>query len=414
LNRLGKPADLNIAIVTKTISDWAGFLKKISPLASVLFILLNVQTLLKKRPVITLLILVPLLAITRRAEVLRVIFAIALFWIFLEKLSSGIGKLDRRLAILLAVYAFVIFIGIFNPWFYLMMFDGSLRYKFILESHNALCILVFMIFIYLCETLVSTAREPARRRLKVLLVIAVCALILVFLFIKSRLYIGMSFCYLSIITFKRWRQLRLLLLIPVFYIGSFILLTVLSKQIVLHMDSSVLRELQRQRLARDSMYLADSNFLKTVDFSSMMMNQRLLTTSTTGRVKLIKAFGLTVKYAGWKKFIYANNIDNYISVKRRIPYINLSASSLTENSYLTVMLSAGFTGLLLLLYMLGLYISHFLRRREPFSLAFFVLLLAVWFFEETTIFTFSLIAHLFALASINRIEKEDHEGSVSN
>jgi len=403
LTKLDKPADLNIAISVKVTSDWAAVLKKISPFASVLFILLNVQALLKRSPAITLLILAPLLAITHRVEVLRVIFAIALFWIFLEKLSSGIGKMHRWLAVLLALYAIVIFIGIFDPWFYLMMSDHSLRYKFILESHNALCILVFMIFIYLCETLLTTVREPAARWLKVLLVVAICALVLVFLFIKSRLYIGMSFCYLSIVTFKTWRQLRLLILLPAFYAGSFILLTVLSKQVAHRMNGTVLRQLEKQMQARDS-----------VDFTSMIMNQRLLNTSSTGRGKLIEAFGVTVKDFGWQKFIYANNVDNYMTVKRRIPNINIAASSMTENSYLTVILSAGFVGLILLLYMVGLYISRFIRRREPLSLAFFTLLLAVWFFEESVMFSFSLIAHLFALSSINRIEKEDHEGSIGN
>ena len=220
LTKLGKPADLNLATIVKIISDWASFLKKISPFASTLFILLNLGTLLKKKAsVITLLILVPLLIITRKPEVLRVIFSIALFWIFLEKFSSGIGKMDRRLAVFLCLYALVIFGCIFDPWLYLMMYDGSFRYRFILESHNALCILVFMIFIYLLETLLDTIPRPGRPWHRPLLVVSICALILVFLFIKSRLYIGMTFAFLCIVAFKRWRQMRILLLLPIVYAG---------------------------------------------------------------------------------------------------------------------------------------------------------------------------------------------------
>ncbi|MDO6435543.1 hypothetical protein Q4E93_33320 [Flavitalea sp. BT771] len=417
LNRLHKTADLNIAIVTKVISDWAVFLKKISPLASILFILLNVRTLLKKRStVITLLILVPLLVITRRAEVLRVIFSIALFWIFLEKFTAGIGTTDRRLAVFLSLYALVLFAGIFYPWFYLMMYDGSLRYKFILESHNALCILVFAIFIYLCETLLSTIRLPSSRGLKILLMVAICALTLVFLFIKSRLYIGMSGAYLFIIAFKRWRKMPALLLLPSMYIGLFLLLTLLSQQAAFRMDPRVIEQLRREMLARDSTLASDSSYLAgNADFAAAMMaNRRLFSASGTGRDKLVKAVMVTISHGGWQHFIYNNNVDHYLTVKRRVPNINIAASSLTENAYLTTILSAGFTGLILLLYMAGLYLAHFIRRKEIFSLAFFLLLLAAWFFEETTIFTFSLMAQLFALGSINRIEKEDHEGSAGN
>jgi hypothetical protein len=417
LNKLHKSADLNIAIVTKVISDWAAILKKMSPLASILFILLNVRTLLKKRStIITLLILVPLLVVTRRAEVLRVIFSIALFWIFLEKFTAGIGTTDRRLAVFLSLYALVLFAGIFYPWFYLMMYDGSLRYKFILESHNALCILVFAIFIYLCETLLSTIRLPSSRGLKILLIVAICALTLVFLFIKSRLYIGMSGAYLSIITFKRWRKMPALLLLPSMYIGLFLLLSLLSQQAAFRMDPKVINELRRQMLSRDSTLASDSSYLAgNADFAAAMMaNRRLFSASGTGRDKLIKAVMVTIRHGGWQHFIYNNNVDHYLTVKRRVPNINIAASSLTENAYLTTILSAGFIGLILLLYMAGLYLAHFIRRKEIFSLAFFLLLLAAWFFEETTIFTFSLMAQLFALGSINRIEKEDHEGSAGN
>jgi len=417
LTKLGKPADLNLATIVKIISDWASFLKKISPFASTLFILLNLGTLLKKKAsVITLLILVPLLIITRKPEVLRVIFSIALFWIFLEKFSSGIGKMDRRLAVFLCLYALVIFGCIFDPWLYLMMYDGSFRYRFILESHNALCILVFMIFIYLLETLLDTIPRPGRPWHRPLLVVSICALILVFLFIKSRLYIGMTFAFLCIVAFKRWRQMRILLLLPIVYAGVFIAITLFSRQAAIHMDPTVVEKLEEKMMTRDSLLKADTTRLpkKSEIAAALVMNQRLTNFSTTGRMQLIEAFGATFQHFGWQHFIYSNNVENYLAVKRRIPYINLSASSLTENAYLTMILSSGLVGLLLLLYMSGTYINYFIRRKQLFSLAFFLLLMAVWVFEETTIFTFSLMAQLFALSSINRIEKEDHESSIGN
>jgi hypothetical protein len=402
--------DLNIAIVIKVISDWALVLKKISPLASAVFILLNIRSLLRKRAtLITLLVLVPLLIITRRADVLRVIFSIAVFWIFLEKFVTGIGTTDRRLAVFLSVYAIVISAGVFYPWFYLMMHDGTLRYKFILETHNALSILVFFIFIALYEALLSTIRNPASRAFRILLIVAICALTLVFLFIKSRLYIGLSFAYLSIVTFKRWRQMRSLLILPSVYIGFFLLLTFFAQQGAFRMDPRIMERLRLEMLARDSSYLDGD-----LDLAAMMANRRLFSLSSTGRDKLVKAVGITIRQRGWQNCIYNNNVQHYLKVKRAIPNINMAVSSLTENAYLTTLLSAGFVGLILLLYMAGLYLAYFIRQKEFFSLVFFLLLLAAWCLEETTIFTFSLIAHLFALATINRLEKEDHEGSAGN
>lgn len=417
MTMLGKPADLNIAAFIKVISDWAMWLKKISPLASTLFILLNVQTLLKKRAtIITLLILVPLLVMTRRADVLRVIFAIAMFWIFLEKFSSGIGKLDRRLAVFLSLYALVILVCIFVPSFYI--YDGSLRYKFILESHNALSILVFLIFIYVCETLLQTVSHPAPRLLKIFLVIAIYMIILIFLFIKSRIYIGISFFYLCIITFKRWRQLRVLLLMPVVYVCAFLALSLLTRHIAGYMDPDIVSKVKQKVVAPNPSsknHTKDPNVPSESEIvAALVMNQRISSSSTTGRMNLVKAFSTTFRLLGWKKFIYSNSVEGYMEVKRHIPNINIAASSLTENTYLTTILTAGFVGLLLLLYMSGVYVGYFVRHRQLFSLAFFALLLAAWLFEESTMFAFSLMAQFFALSSINRIEKEDHESSTGN
>src|ERR1700761_2124730 len=124
-----KSFDISATVVVKTISDWAALLKKLSPVAGVLFIILNLPALVRKwKAIVTILLLVPLLIMNPRAEVLRVIFSVCIFWIFLQKFASGIGKMNYYIALVLAVYSIVMFAGILNPDFYTRMDDGNYRY----------------------------------------------------------------------------------------------------------------------------------------------------------------------------------------------------------------------------------------------------------------------------------------------
>src|SRR5579864_1130921 len=88
-------ADLTASIFIKIVSDWGRLLKKISPIAGPLFILLNIGSLFRNRKaLVTLAILVPLLVLHPRQEILRILFAIAVLWIFFDKFSTGLGKFN--------------------------------------------------------------------------------------------------------------------------------------------------------------------------------------------------------------------------------------------------------------------------------------------------------------------------------
>src|SRR6185369_15406165 len=103
--------------------------------------------------VVTALLFVPALIITPSFEILRLIFSVCILWIFIRKFDEPYDKFSVFITAVVCLYSVIIFLGIFVPEFYLKMEGNTYRYKFILESHNALSVLVFISFLYLVNSL---------------------------------------------------------------------------------------------------------------------------------------------------------------------------------------------------------------------------------------------------------------------
>ncbi len=442
-----RPLDLNITILIKYISDWGTLLKKVSPFASIAFICLNLKSIItSKRAIVCILLLVPAFIITPGADSLRLILSSCVLWIFIDKFKSPYQTFSLIVAALIGLYSCVIFAGIFFPDFYLKMGGGALRYKFILESHNALSILVFMFFIYLCNTLLMLAEKKETGWKFVALFIPFLLLIITFLFIKSRLYIGLSLLLLIIIAIKNYQKSKLLAVAPVIYFTIFVLLSQFSINLAERKTNqtpvvqTLPQEFNPVPENKDSLPIVaplpevspskvtvkpipvnpapvDSALKKKDGITQgdiVLDNSRLLNLSTTGRWPMIQIFFDLYSELGWKKFIYQNNTAAYLEKKKVLPGIDLNASTLTENTYLVIFLNSGFLGFFTFLFIFGYYLLHFFKRKEYFSLGYFLFLMAVWFFEETIMFPFSMITHLFALATINRFERKTYESSNSH
>jgi hypothetical protein len=386
------PLDINLSIGLKYVSDWGMMLKKLSPLSSPLFIALNRNIILRsKKAIVTLLLFMPFLFLNPSMDTVRFLFSICIFWIFLEKFNTPYKYFSLAVTCLIALYAFIIFAGIFFPENYLVMGGGDLRYKFFLESHNALCIPVLISFIYLVNALVQDLEQRGPVWMRPVIFIAIILLCIVFLFIKSRLYLGISFLMILLVALQNIRKTKLLLAIPVIYGVLFLGLTLLKKDLA---TERVIIHGQHRGAYR------------------IMDNTRMWNLSATGRWGMVQAFGKTVAERPWHQFIYQNNTQPYLAYKSMLPNMDLSASTLTENAYMIVFLNTGAAGLCIFLYIFGFFAVHFLKRKEYLSLIYFLLLMGVWLFEETVLFPFSLFCQLLALATVNRFERKKQESST--
>jgi hypothetical protein len=154
--------------------------------------------------------------------------------------------------------------------------------------------------------------------------------------------------------------------------------------------------------------------IKRQEALKLVDNNRVFSLSGTGREKMWYTFVQLFRDSGWKKFIYQNNTRVYLERKSHLPYININASTLTENSYMLLLLSTGYLGLLVFLFVFFHYFRYFLKRQAWFTILYFLLLMAVWFYEESLGFPFSMVAQLFALMTVLRFEKKPDETSIDH
>lgn len=414
------PIDINIPLIIKYISDWHILLKKISPLSSFVFIALNAKKLLDPKVIVTALLFVPALIITPSFEILRLIFSVCILWIFIRKFDEPYDKFSAIVTAIVCLYSFIIFLGIFVPEFYLKMEGNTYRYKFILESHNALSVLVFISFLYLVNSLLYFDKKEQPVWIKVTIFISLILLTIVLLFIKSRLYIGLSWLFVAIVAFQNFKSSKLTAAIPLIYIAAFMGLAQFSQyfapgasgenssQVATNTNTPSSDKKVDTTAGGTSSAVRPSTSARTDSLEKkyeIIDNKRILSFSSTGRWSMTRAFFEMFREMGWKQFIYQNNTDEYLRRKSQLPNINVNASTLTESTYLVILLYTGYLGLATYLFIFGYYIAYFLRRKEYFSLLYFLLMMGVWVFEETMMFPFSLITHLFALATINRFER---------
>lgn len=375
-----KPLDLTLPVILKLLSDFHHLLKKISPLGSVVFIFLNIRHLfISWKPFFCLALLVPAMLISPSSEILRFMMSICVLWIFFNKLDQPDKEFSPLVGWFVTGYVFAMAIGILIPTFYMSMDNGTLRYKFITESFNALTIIALISQVYLVNMILALEGNRKQQALKIAAYIALLLVFIVLLFIKSRLYLGISFFMVLLIAIQKIRSNLPLAIAPVLYLIFFISLTLISPQ-----NNPGKNE--------------QSNEWKYAD------NQRVLSTDGTGRGKLFRAFWDTYRELGWKNFIYQNNVNAYLQKKAAIPGINLSGSALTESTYLVLLLYGGFLVLFSFLFIFAHYLWRFFRRREYYSLSFMLLLTGVWLFEESVFFPLNMITQFFALATINRLE----------
>jgi hypothetical protein len=385
LNPILKPLDLNLPVLLKIISDLHAVLKNLSPLASLAFILLNLKRLFVSwKPLITVALLVPALIIMPSFDIVRFMMSVCILWIYLDKLNNPDREYSVILGWIIVIYVLAMTIGIMNPSFYLIMDTNAMRYKFIMESHNALTITALICLVYLVNLFITKEESGSDRWLKWASYISILFVCIVFLFVKSRIYIGISFGFLLLIAIKKFRQSRALALAPVLYIVFFLCITIAGS-------------IPAEQGTEPGLNIFDNN--------------RVMSSSGTGRGKLVNAFLKTFREQGWQHFLYQNNVKAYYENKLAIPDINMSVSTLTESSYLVILLYAGFLGLLVFLFIFAHYLWRFYKRKEYLSLAFMLLLLGAWLLEETILFPLSLISHLFALATVNYLETKKYESS---
>jgi O-antigen ligase len=280
------------------------------------------------------------------------------------------------------------------------MGDKNLRYMFIMETHNGLTITVLICMVFLVNVFLSLEKSGKDRMVKWTCYIAVLLCFIVFLFIKARIYIAISFMFILFIGIQKFRTSRPLALAPLIYAVFFLTITAIG-----HFQTE-----------KHKAWLLEHRSNGNYEEEGWMYfdNTRVLSSSGTGRMKLIQTFLETFREKGWQQFIYQNNVKAYYDKKAAIPNIDMKVSTLTENSYLVLTLYTGFLGLLVFLFIFAHYLWRFFKRKEYLSLLFMLFLMAVWFFEETILFPFSLITHLFALATVNYLETKKYESRISN
>lgn len=380
---LTEPAAINSAILIKYLSAIGTSIRFLSPLASFVFILLNINKVLKSKiALITLAILVPALILTPGMDILRIIMSIAIMWIFYSQMSEPVNPAFQLVTVIVLVYSVAMFFGIFDRENYFVMGNGAMRYKFNLESHNALCIVALLSFVYLLNVLSQKTVEKRHKILKIASFIGLILLSFTFFAIKSRLYIGLSFGVASFIALKSWKKTRLPAILTSFYIILFFTFNPISR----------------------ATHITEAS----------EGTDRIIGTHTTGREKLTGAFWDLGREKGWQSFIYQNNVKSYFEKKRTLPDVDMEASTLTENTYLIVVLNTGVIGLAVLLIVCTVFLLRFLKRREWMSFLYMMLIMGVWYFEETIMYPLSMIAQFFALATINRLERKTNESSIGD
>lgn len=378
LNPILKPLDLNLPLSLKIISHFHVVLKNLSPLASFTFILLNLKHLFVSfKPLITIALLIPALLIMPSFDIVRFMMSVCILWIYIDKLNNPDKEYSVLMGWIVVGYVIAMTAGIMNPSYYLIMDTGAMRYKFIMESHNALTVVALICMVYLINVFLTLNESNKHHMLKWASYVSILLVCIVFILIKSRIYLSISFVFLLLIAIKKFGQSWALAIAPVFYVVLFAIISIIG--------------------AYDSAGGTDAgkNYFKS---------DRVLNSSGTGRGKLINAFMETFQERGWQHFLYQNNVNEYYQKKAAIPGIDMSVSTLTESSYLVVLLYTGFLGLLVFLFIFAHYLWRFYKRREYYSLLFMLILLGAWLLEETILFPFSLITHLFALATVNFLE----------
>lgn len=378
--------DINLTGFIKYLADLGPGLKFISAAASPLFILLNINTVIFSRnALLCLCLFIPTIFLAPSIEVVRIIFSISILWIFFKKFESNSSFISNTMLIASMLYALLLFSGIFDSGNYFVMGNGELRYKFILESHNALCVPTLFAFVFLINGMVHENKKS--KLIQMSAFIALILLMIVLVLIKSRLYIGLSFALIAAVAIINRRKTWLPLIATAIYLLFFVAMTTIFKEFI------------------------SSN----ASFSKITNSERILSLNGTGREKLTNAFYELVSEKGWQRFIYQNNAVLYIEKKKAIPGIKLEDSTLTESSYFVTILYTGFLGLLAIILTSVGMVYYFLKKKEYFSLLYLLLMMGVWYFEETILFPLSLIAQLFALFTINLLEKNSNsESSLSN
>ena len=444
-----KPLDLNLTLLIKYASDWSALLRKLSPLSSIIFILLNFRSFITdKRAIITAALFLPALAITPSSDILRFILSVFVLWIFLKKFDKPYTIYAPLVALIICLYTLFVFGGIFFPQNYLLS-DHSFRYKFVFETHNALTVYGLFSFTYLLNYFLEAPKLKPVKWLNIFVFITILLWIIIFLMIKSRLYLTISFLMMVILAYKNFRQSRTFALLPVCYIIAFVGVSKVS-QLVIRPGSQQAAIPGISTPAADSAGSVPADTNKTValvnthkqgranagtvtgtvstssqrvgekenldsireqEALKLVDNKRVFSFSGTGREKMVALFFDLYKDLGWKQFIYQNHTKVYLERKSKLPNINIYASTLTENSYLIILLSTGYIGLIVFLYIFGVYCIYFIRQRTWLSLLFLCFLMAVWYYEETITYPFSMIAQLFALATIHRFERKNYESS---
>ncbi len=221
-NPILKPLDLNLPLVLKIISDFHAVLKNLSPLASLTFILLNLPRLFVSwKPLLTVALLIPALIIMPSFDIVRFIMSVCILWIFFDKLNKPEREYSVILGWVIVIYVLAMALGIMNSSFYYIMDTNAMRYKFIMETHNGLTISALICLVYLMNVFLTQHEQGKHQLLKWASYIALLLVCIVFLFIKSRIYIGISFMFLLLIAIKKFRQSRALALAPVFYLVFF-------------------------------------------------------------------------------------------------------------------------------------------------------------------------------------------------
>lgn len=384
LNPILAPLDITFTLILKLISDLHVLLKNFSALASISFVILNIKRLFVSwKPFITIALLIPALIISPSSDMVRFILSVCVLWIFFDKLKDPDKDYAAIVGWIVVVYVLAMTIGLMNPAFYVKMDTNAMRYKFITGSHNALTVTALICLVYLVNVFITLEDQRKHQLLKWATYIAILLTFLVFILIKSRIYILITFFFILLIGIKKLRQSRPLALAPVFYILIFLCLT---------LTGSLLSPMSKTMATDDEKKL------------ELINNKRLFSSDGTGRITLVKAFLETFQEKGWQQFVYQNNVNAYYTKKAAIPNIDLTVSTLTENSYLVLLLYTGFLGLFVFLFIFATYLWRFFKRRELLSFSFMLLLMAAWHFEETVLFPFSMVTHLFALATVNRLE----------
>jgi len=380
---LTEPAAINGAILIKYLSGIGTSLRFLSPLASFLFIILNLNRLLKsKSAIITLAFFAPALILTPGMDIFRIITSVAVMWIFFSYFSEPVPSFYPFVTIFVLAYAVAMFAGIFDPDNYFVMGNGDMRYKFNLETHNALCIVALLSFIYLTDALNNLSNTGTYKILKIASFIGLILLSFTFLAIKSRLYIGLSLTALVFVAVLTWKKNKFPAILCAVYIVLFFGFNWVNEKADIQEASAGM--------------------------------ERLISTNATGREKLTGAFWQLIKEKGWQNFIYQNNVAAYYEKKRTIPDIDMAASTLTENAYFITILNTGILGLTVLLVICAVFLLRFLKRKELFSLIYMLLIMGVWYFEETIMYPLSMIAQFFALATVNRLERNANESSTGD